>query len=235
MLTLKDISFAYNQNVGLKQISFQINTGDFVAFMGPNGSGKSTLFKLLVGLLEPDSGTYLFDDQPVTTEANCQQKLHQRIGFVFQNSETMLFNDSVQAELAFGPTQQGLTPAQVQQRVADILQLLQIEALALRTPYQLSGGEQKLVALGSILTMNPEIIILDEPFNGLSMQYQQQLMSLLETLNGAGKTVLLSSHNYQQIAQLVQRVIVFDAKHELVMDTPASALTDTQKEVLTKL
>ncbi|MCH4170375.1 MAG: energy-coupling factor ABC transporter ATP-binding protein [Lactobacillus sp.] len=237
MFKLENISYTYDatQAPSLADINLTITPGDFVALMGPNGSGKSTLFKILTGLLKPQTGTYYFEEKLVDSTDRCQNHLHQRIGFVFQNSDVQLFNDTVFEELAFGPKQQGLASGAVHQRVTDVLTLLGIEALAQRVPYQLSGGEQKLVALGSVLTMNPAVIILDEPYNGLSMAYQTKLTQLLQSLNAAGKTILVASHNFQQIAELANRVVVFNAQHQLVLDTPLNALTAPQEADLRQL
>ncbi len=152
MLNLQHIHYAYTQTDSLNDISLTIDAGEAVAFMGPNGSGKSTLFKLINGLIQPSAGQYYFKDQLV--DARFLKKpaqataLHRAIGFVFQNSDVQLFNETVRAELAFGPEQMGLAPDEVQTRVDDCLALLQIEHLADRVPYQLSGGEKKTRRFG---------------------------------------------------------------------------------------
>lgn len=228
MLNLQHIHYAYTQTDSLNDISLTIDAGEAVAFMGPNGSGKSTLFKLINGLIQPSAGQYYFKDQLV--DARFLKKpaqataLHRAIGFVFQNSDVQLFNETVRAELAFGPEQMGLAPDEVQTRVDDCLALLQIEHLADRMPYQLSGGEKKLVALGSVLTMNPEIIVLDEPFNGLSAAYQTMIIHLLQQLNQAGKGILIASHNLAQVKQVAKRVVVFNEDHQVTHDLPLAKL-----------
>lgn len=230
MFTLEALSYTYPTTAGLADINCTIDSGECVALMGPNGSGKSTLFKILTGLLEPSSGRFLYRGQ--TPDFG---RLRQEVGLVFQNSSVQLFTDSVQEELAFGPQQLGLEPAIVAQRVEDVMGLLGIERLRDRVPYQLSGGEQKLVALGCVLTMNPQTILLDEPFGGLSTRYRQQLLNLLAALKAAGKTIVLSSHNYPQIAELVDRVLALDETHHLVLDTAQQTLTAAQCEQLVQL
>ncbi len=230
MFTLEKLSYDYPTTAGLADISFTVKAGECVALMGPNGSGKSTLFKMLTGLLTPSSGTLLYRGQKPDFGL-----LRQEVGLVFQNSSVQLFTDSVQAELAFGPQQLGLATSEVTQRVDDVLTLLKIERLRDRVPYQLSGGEQKLVALGCVLTMGPETILLDEPFGGLSAHYRQQLLTLLAVLKEAGKTIILSSHNYSQIMGLVDRVLALDETHRLVLDVDSEALTGSEREQLMQL
>lgn len=233
MLNLQHIHYAYSQSDSLNDISLTIDVGEAVAFMGPNGSGKSTLFKLINGLIQPSAGQYYFKDQLV--DARFLKKpaqattLHRAIGFVFQNSDVQLFNETVRAELAFGPEQMGRDSDEVQRRVDDWLALLQIEKLADRVPYQLSGGEKKLVALGSVLTMNPEMIVLDEPFNGLSAAYQSLLIRLLQQLNAAGKGILIAIHNLAQIKQVAKRLVVFNENHQITDDLPLAKLEQEPK------
>ena len=218
MFTLEALSYKYPTAAGLDAISFTVDAGECVALMGPNGSGN------------PSSGRFLYRGQVPDFG-----RLRQEVGLVFQNSSVQLFTDSVREELAFGPQQLGLEAVIIDQRVADVAALLGIEHLLDRVPYQLSGGEQKLVALGCVLTMNPETILLDEPFGGLSARYRQQLIDLLAALKAAGKTIILSSHNYPQIADLVDRVVALDEQHRLVLDASSAALTAAQREQLTLL
>jgi cobalt/nickel transport system ATP-binding protein len=230
MFTFDQIAYRYADTAGLDGISFTINPGEAVALMGPNGSGKSTLFKLLCGLLQPTGGAYTYNGGKPDFE-----QLRQVLGFVFQNSDVQLFNDTVEAELAFGPTQLGLPQAVVKQRVDDIMALLDITRLAQRVPYQLSGGEKKLVALGSVLTMNPQTIILDEPFNGLAISYQDQLMTLLQQLHDHGKTLIISSHDYNKTKPLIQRVITLNTAHRIAFDENVAALSAEQVALLQRL
>lgn len=222
LIKLVNICYDYPNTCGLKNISLTVNSGSFVCLMGPNGSGKSTLLRLLSGLASPTSGTYQFHDQPITTtylaDAQNRQQLHQRIGMVFQNTDVQLFNTSVTEEVAFGPRQLGLSAAMVAQRVADCLQLTDCANLADRVPYQLSGGEKKRVALASVLALNPEILLLDEPLNGLTIAAQQQMLTLLQRLQAAGKTIIMASHNYQQVQAVCERFIIFNSTHQVDAD-----------------
>lgn len=222
MITIHDGNYHYSEGIGIHDINLQIDKGETVALMGPNGAGKSTLFKILVGLLPLSSGQYQFNDWTVDTdflkEPSNAGHLYQQVGLIFQNSDIQLFNTTVAEELAFGPRQLGLSKEEIEQRVNDTLSLLEIEHLRDRIPYHLSGGEKKLVAIASVLTMNPSVLLFDEPFNGLSPKYQCLIVELLQELKAAGKTMIISSHHYEQIQDVIQRVLVFSEEHTLKGD-----------------
>lgn len=219
MITIQDGNYHYTEETGIHDIQLQIQKGETVGLMGPNGAGKSTLFKILVGLLPLSSGQYHFKDwtvdQDFLKDPHRAGQLFQQVGLIFQNSDTQLFNTSVYDELAFGPRQLGLAKSEVDQRVKDTLGLLEIEHLRDRIPYHLSGGEKKLVAIASVLTMNPSLLLFDEPFNGLSPKYQKLIVALLQELKTAGKTIVISSHHFEQIAPIVERVLLFSEEHTI--------------------
>ena len=219
MIRIQDGNYHYTEETGIHDIQLQIQKGETVGLMGPNGAGKSTLFKILVGLLPLSSGQYHFKDwtidQDFLKDPHRAGQLFQQVGLIFQNSDTQLFNTSVYDELAFGPRQLGLAETEVQQRVKDTLGLLEIEHLRDRIPYHLSGGEKKLVAIASVLTMNPSLLLFDEPFNGLSPKYQKLIVSLLQELKTVGKTIVISSHHFEQIAPIVERVLLFSEEHTI--------------------
>lgn len=219
MITIQDGNYHYTEETGIHDIQLQIQKGETVGLMGPNGAGKSTLFKILVGLLPLSSGQYHFKDwtvdQDFLKDPHRAGQLFQQVGLIFQNSDTQLFNTSVYDELAFGPRQLGLAKSEVDQRVKDTLGLLEIEHLRDRIPYHLSGGEKKLVAIASVLTMNPNLLLFDEPFNGLSPKYQKLIVALLQELKTAGKTIVISSHHFEQIAPIVERVLLFSEEHTI--------------------
>lgn len=228
MLTLENVSFQYPSGLALDHISLTFPAGEFVCLLGPNGCGKSTLLRILSGLAQPSAGDYQFQDQQITADwlkqPQQRQSLHQKIGFVFQNSDLQLFNATVKAEVAYGPQQLGLAPEAVAQRVADCLTLTGCTNLQDRIPYQLSGGEKKRVALASVLALNPQVLLLDEPLNGLTTGAQQQMLSLLQQLQQAGKTIIMASHNFQQIKTYAQRFVIFSAAHRLKADLTATEL-----------
>lgn len=199
LIHLDDFCYAYDDVAALRHVDLRICAGDAVVLMGDNGSGKSTLLKALVGLIHPQRGTYRFDGQ-VVDEASMRdpsfsKRLHQRVGFIFQDSDAQLFCASVEDEVAFGPRQMGLSPDEVSRRVDDTLRLLGIETLRGRAPYNLSGGEKKRVAIACVLSMNPDVLCLDEPLAGLDAKARMWLLGFLQQLKLAGKTLVIATHD----------------------------------------
>ncbi|MBC8062005.1 MAG: ABC transporter ATP-binding protein [Clostridiaceae bacterium] len=222
MLELKDVSYSYKNIKALKNINITIEDGEAVAFIGPNGSGKSTLMKLINGILVADSGQYIFNEEKITSSKlqnnTFSKNFHKKIGFVFQNSETQLFCSNVYDEIAFGPRQMGLKEEEVKIRVTDCMELLKIEKLQDRAPYHLSGGEKKKVAIASVLVLNPEVIVFDEPMNDLDPKTKRFLKELLINLNNAGKTIICSTHEFEYVSGIFNRVIVFSNEHIIIRD-----------------
>lgn len=230
MIKMVNASYTYGVQTGFHDVNLEINKGEAVCIMGPNGSGKSTLLKAIVGLFSLESGKYTFEGENIDKNFLKDSKkigpFYQKFGFVFQNSDVQLFNTSVAEEVAFGPKHLGLSKDEVEQRVNDCLKLLKIERLRDRVPYHLSGGEQKLVAIASVLSMNPDIIILDEPFNGLSPKYRTLIMQIINQLHDAGKTIIISSHHFNQIRSLVDRMYIFSEDHTIVRNISTDKLED---------
>lgn len=222
MIELNNIYYSYENVPALKNINLKIDEGESVALLGSNGCGKSTLLKLLNGILFPQKGSYFFREEEVSKKSMKDgvfaKKLHQRIGFVFQNSDAQLFCTNVYDEIAFAPRQMGLGESDVKKRVEDCIRLLNLGEFQNRTPYHLSGGEKKKVALACVLSMNPDIIILDEPWNGLDPKTQRWLMNFLKELNLRGKTIILSTHNLEYLEELTTRGILFSEEHQIVAD-----------------
>lgn len=236
IMELKDASFGYIANeMALKDINLDICSGEKLVILGANGSGKSTLQKILAGLTFTSKGSYKAFGQLITEEAlNDEQfskAFRQRIGFIFQNSDAQLFSTNVWDEIAFGPLQMKLGFDEVSRRVNEIIGMLGLEALQDRPPYKLSGGEKKKVAIASILSINPEVLILDEPTNGLDPRTQRWLVNLLVKLNKAGKTLITCTHNLDIVEEIADRVIVFSEEHNIVAQgTPKEILSN--KELL---
>ncbi len=220
MIRLHDVSFSYNGCEALGGVDLAVAEGESMAFMGPNGSGKSTLFKLINGLVFPARGSYRFFGEEITEERLkdrvFSKRFHQRIGFLFQNPDAQLFCPSVREEIAFGPRQMGLPESETDARVRDCMELLQIEALASRPPHHLSEGEKKKVALASVLALNPEALVLDEPMNGLDPRTKNFLRGLIASLHRAGKTILCATHDFAYVEGLFERAAVFSGEHKVV-------------------
>ena len=222
IIELNCITFSYRAISALSGISADFEKGDAYALIGPNGSGKSTLLKLLNGILFPEKGEYFFDGQQIHAEKLKKKEFagifHQRIGFLLQNSDTQLFCSNVYEEIAFGPRQIGLQDSEIEKRVDDCLNLLEIRKLKHREPYHLSEGEKKKVALASVLAMNPEVLTLDEPMNGLDPKTKRFLRELLIELRKAGKTILCSTHDFAYVEGVFERALVFSEDHAVIRD-----------------
>lgn len=230
MIEIKNLFYSYGDSVALNDINLVIRPGEAVALMGANGCGKSTLLKLINGLISPDQGSYSFNGVEITDkklqDVKFSKLFHQKIGFVFQNSDTQLFTSSVYDEVAFGPRQMGMSEAEVDKRVNDCLCLLSIQSLKNRIPYHLSGGEKRKVAIACVMSLNPEVLVLDEPMNGLDPKTQRWLVEFLNHLNKAGKTLITSTHNLELVHGISNRAVLFDEAHTIVADLPSERLLE---------
>ncbi len=216
----------------LEDVSFDVRAGESIAVLGANASGKSTLLHLLDGLYFPDNGTILAFGQTLTEDSvetpPFSHEFRRRIGFLFQNSDAQLFCTTVEDELSFGPLQLRLPAEDVERRVDDTLRLFNIRHLRNRSPQTLSGGEKKKVALASLITCGPRVILLDEPSTGLDPRTQQWLIEFLLLLRSSGVTLITASHDLDFVAEVADRVLILSEDHKLIYDGPASAaLADT--------
>ena len=172
-------------------VSLTVRRGERVALLGANGCGKSTLLKVLDGLVFPDAGTYTAFGEPVTEDTLEDEQMSQgfrsRVGFVFQNSDAQVFSPSVREEVAFGPLQLGMSREEAADRVRDVLAMLGITELADRAPFQLSGGQKKKVAIATVLVMNPEVLLFDEPTAALDPRTQHWLVEVVERARRRGQ------------------------------------------------
>ena len=220
ILETKDLCFAYESLIVLRHINITVFPGESLSITGPNGCGKTTLFRILSGLDFPDKGTYYFHGNAITKEwlSNPlhERLLHQQIGYMFQDPDLQLFTGSVREEIAFGLYQMGYSSDKVMQRTEELLQLFSINDLADRAPYHLSGGEKRKVALACVLSLNPDILLLDEPMAGLDDSTQQLFFQIFKTLHQAGKTLLFATHDSSLIKDLSNRVIEITEKHNIL-------------------
>lgn len=234
LFKLENVNYHYpSGEEALAEIKLSIYQGEKVALLGANGCGKSTLLKVLDGLQFPQKGIIysfgeILNEESLSREA-FSFAFRRRVGFVFQNSEAQLFNSSVWEEIAFGPVQLGMDSSEVHTRVDGIITMLGLEHLKDRPPFKLSGGEKKKVALASVLSINPEVILLDEPTNGLDPRTQSWLINLMKELNSAGKTLVTSTHNLDIVEEIADRVLVFSEDHRLVATgTPGEILSNRE-------
>ena len=221
MIELKNVCYAYGNEIALRYINLNIQKGESVIIQGPNGCGKSTLIKLLNGIIFPMEGSYTYQGHEITEKTLKDPRFakwfHQQMGYVFQNADTQLFCGSVEEEIAFGPIQMGLSEGKIKQRTDDCLKLFGIEKLRERPPYHLSGGEKRKVSLACILSMNPEVLILDEPLAGLDESTQKMLIDFIKKFHAAGKTLIIITHNNQLAKELGTRFIQINENHELTI------------------
>lgn len=220
IINLSHISYNYEETSALNDISLEIYAGELIFFTGPNGCGKSTLFKLLNGLIFPTKGEYYFDHKKIdknTLQDNIFAKnFHKRIGYIFQNPDVQLFNATVYDEIAFGPRQMNLNEEIIHQRVNELLIYLNIQHLQDRPPYHLSGGEQKKVALAAILALNPDVLMIDEPLNGLDNKTRQWFKDFLMDFIKANKTILISTHEQELLSLPHSHIIKFNDEHTIL-------------------
>ncbi len=218
LIWFDDFCFAYEDAPILSHVNLEIDEGDSVVLIGDNGSGKSTLLKAINGLVFPQQGSYYFARQKVDEKSMRDpafaKRLHARVGFIFQNSYAQLFCSDVEEEIAFGPRQMGLAEEEVQKRVGDVIDLLELGKLRHRAPYNLSGGEQKKVAIACILSMNPDVYCFDEPLNGLDVRTREWLLGFLKQLKRAGKTLVIATHDRSLADALADFFIFVGPQHE---------------------
>lgn len=198
MIKLDDICFAYDSTPVLKHFGTEVADGEFVVIKGDNGCGKSTLLNIINALEFAEIGTYTFDGTVIDKKAMKNEQFakafHQKIGYVFQNTDAQLFCSSVYDEIAFAPRQMQLDEAEVAKRVDDMLKLTGTEHLKERAPFHLSMGEKKKVAVASVLALNPQVLILDEPMNFLDKKSREWLVDFLNQMHSVGKTIIIVSH-----------------------------------------
>jgi len=232
ILKVEEITFRYDQKfTALEGVSLEVKEGDLLAIVGANGSGKSTLLQIMDGLIYPEKGKVFFKGLEVSEKTLKDREFlrmfRERVGYIFQDPDIQLFCPTVYEEVIYGPLQMGLSQEEAHQRGIQILKMLSLFDLRDRPSYMLSGGEKKKVAIGSVLTMNPEVILFDEPTNGLDPRTQVFLVELLFTLHQAGKTIVFATHDLELVAEMATRVAVLSEDHRLVrIDRTENILSD---------
>jgi len=224
IFSLSDVTFGYAESEPvLSHVNFRIACGERVSILGANGCGKSTILKILAGLLFPLEGDFTAFGHKMDSRhfsEDYAKEYHRRVGYIFQDSDVQLFCSTVYEEIAFGPLQLGMDEHEVQKRVKEMCELMEIGHLLGKTPYKLSGGEKKKVALASVLILQPDILIMDEPTNDLDPRTQSWLIRLLATLHSAGKTLIFATHNLELVREVSDRAILFDENHMIAADLP---------------
>lgn len=229
MIEAKNISFTYPNDVeALRDVSVTIKDGEFVAIMGQNGAGKTTLVKHFNGLLKPTKGQVTVNGVDVTKVSVA--KLARNVGFVFQNPDHQLFSDSVEEEISFALRNFGFEESVVESRVTWALNLLNLTQYRKASPFMLSGGERKRVALASVLAWNPETLILDEPTIGQDYQQKEKLRQFILQMKTQGKTVIMVTHDVEFVAECNPRVLLM--REGKIVDDGEAARILTNPETL---
>ena len=231
---LKDISFSYlGKYPALCDINARIEKGQRAALLGANGSGKSTFLHILDGLIFPDKGIITAFGSELNEKAlndnGFSRLFRRRVGFVFQNPDIQLFCPSAREDIVFGPLQLGIGEAETEKRLGKIAALLQIERLLDRPPHQLSIGEKRKVAIASVLAIEPEVLLLDEPTAGLDPATTRHILDLLLEANNSGKTIITATHDLHLLEEIADSVYVFSQDKRLIRTgNPREVLKDTQ-------
>jgi cobalt/nickel transport system ATP-binding protein len=230
LFELSDVTYRYNEIVALEQLCFAIAEDSRVAIVGANGSGKSTLLRLLDALCFADAGEVRFCgdrlDEGRFASDEFAYGFRRRVGLVFQNPDVQLFNTTVFDEVAFGPLHAGWSRSEVRDRVVSTLEMLRLSHLKDRVPQRLSGGEKKRVAIASVLVMDPEVLLLDEPTATLDPRSESQMIDLLVEWGGAKKTVVVATHDLGLLEDIADRCLVLDGGRLVADREPSQLLQD---------
>lgn len=234
-IQVKDLTHIYAEGmpfetVALDHINFEIEQGQFVGIIGHTGSGKSTMIQHLNGLIKPKSGQILIDGVDITDKAVKMRDIRRQIGLVFQYPEYQLFEETIEKDIAFGPLNLGISKEEADERVKEAMNLvgLDYKQIAQRSPFALSGGQKRRVAIAGVVAMRPKVLILDEPTAGLDPKAHRDVLQMVETIHKKeGITILLVSHNMGDVARLADKI--------LVMDSGRLAMTGTPSEVFQRV
>ncbi|MDR1866951.1 MAG: energy-coupling factor ABC transporter ATP-binding protein [Treponema sp.] len=219
MICFDHVSFKYPSGSSLVDISFTVQSGEFVALLGENGAGKSTLCRLCNGLLKPSAGNVWIDNK--NTKETKTSTLAQHIGYLFQNPDRQICHNTVAEELLFGLNFVGFSPREAQERCKEMLELFSLNGS--RDPFNMSRGERQQVALASVLARKPQVLILDEPTTGLDYRECVHIMDILLPLHRAGTTIFMISHDMELVNDYAERVLLLSCG-ALIGDGPTHAL-----------
>ena len=209
MLEARNITFSYDDGTeALNNVNLKVDKGDIVALLGKNGAGKSTLFLHFNGILRPDKGEIIIDEEKLKYDKKSLIKFRQKVGLVFQNPDDQIFAPSVEEDVAFGPLNLKLPMEEVQKRVHEALERVGMVGFEKKAPHHLSGGQKKRVAIAGILAMKPEIMVFDEPTAGLDPKGASKIINLLKELNEQGITIIISPHDVDLVPQYANKVYV---------------------------
>lgn len=225
IMKINNLNYIYNPNTpfekkALDNIDIEINEGEFIGLIGHTGSGKSTLVQHLNGLMKPTSGDIIIDGINITDKNANLKLVRQKVGLVFQYPEHQLFEETVYKDIAFGPKNLGLNEKEISIRVKESMELvgLDFETLKDRSPFELSGGQKRRVAIAGVIAMKPKILVLDEPTAGLDPRGRDEILGEIQKLyEKEGITIILVSHSMEDVAKLVNRILVMH-RGKIAMD-----------------
>jgi energy-coupling factor transport system ATP-binding protein len=226
ILEVKNLTYIYSagtpfEHKALDDISFSVERGEFIGIIGHTGSGKSTLMQQLNGLLKPTSGTVLLDGQDIWSDKKLTRQARFRVGLVFQYPEYQLFEETVYKDIAFGPKNMGLSAEEVDRRVREAAGFVGLTEQQLEvSPFDLSGGQKRRVAIAGVIAMEPEVLILDEPTAGLDPVGRSEILGNIQSYRKAkNATIMMVSHSMEDVARLTDRLLVMNGS-KLAMDAP---------------
>lgn len=220
------------ESMALEDVSFEIEDGQLAGIIGHTGSGKSTLLQHLNGLLKPTSGQIIIGGTDITARGVSMVEIRKRVGLVFQYPEYQLFEETVAMDVAFGPKNLGLSREETSERVREALELVGMDygEVAERSPFELSGGQKRRVALAGVIAMRPEVLILDEPTAGLDPKAHKDVLEMIrEVHKRTGNITILVSHNMADIARLSDKIIVIDNGKLVTIGTPYEVFSQQEK------
>ena len=240
ILEVKNLTYIYSagtpfEHKALDDISFSVERGEFIGIIGHTGSGKSTLMQQLNGLLKPTSGTVLLDGQDIWSDKKLTRQARFRVGLVFQYPEYQLFEETVYKDIAFGPKNMGLSAEEVDRRVREAAGFVGLTEQQLEvSPFDLSGGQKRRVAIAGVIAMEPEVLILDEPTAGLDPVGRLEILGNIQSYRKAkNATIMMVSHSMEDVARLTDRLLVMNGS-KLAMDAPPAQVF-THAEELTQM
>lgn len=236
-IIVNHVDYIYNpgtvyEKKALDDISFKIEDGEYIGFVGHTGCGKSTLMQHLNGLIEPSSGGIYVDGEDISEKGYKKKELRRKVGLVFQYPEHQLFEEDVFSDVCFGPKNMGLPKKEVELRAYEALKAVGLKDESFYvSPFDLSGGEKRRVAIAGVLAMKPEVLILDEPAAGLDPRGRDDILSLIDNLHDTlGITIIIVSHSMDDMAEHVKRVIVME-KGKIKMDGPTREIFTHRDEL----
>ena len=227
IIDVRNLVYSYHsvKTLALDRVNLQIEKGERLTLLGANGSGKSTLIKHLNGILLPQKGEVLVKGEPISKKN--MKDVRRTVGIVYQNPDDQVFLPTVRLDVAFGPTNLGLRPDVVEQRVETALNNVGLNGIEERAPHHLSGGEKKLVAIAGVLAMEPEVMVLDEPTAGLDPEGKQRILRLIYNLNKKlGITLVIATHDVDVVPVFSDRVAVLSHGKKIADGTPTEIFSD---------